>query len=86
MTPPLKLKSRLNLPINPLLLQEPRVGLSGRQADRVGQLQHEQGPRDPAPVFMGNDVRLRAVGELRRVRWTRQHMLHLQVFLLATLK
>ena len=30
-------------------LQEPGVGLAGREADRVGQLLHQQGPRHTSP-------------------------------------
>ena len=62
-----------------VLNQEPRVGLSGRQVDRVGQLQHEQGARHPFEVFLGDDLRLCALRELRGVRRPRQHLLHIQV-------
>lgn len=59
--------------------QEPGIGLARRQTHRVGQLQHEQGPRHPAPVLVGHDMRLRALRELRGVRRTRQYLLHIQV-------
>ena len=59
--------------------QEPGIGLARRQTHSVGQLQHEQGPRHPAAVLVGHDVRVRALRELRRVRRTRQYLLHIQV-------
>lgn len=36
------------------------------------------GPRHSTSIFLGHDLRLRAVGKLRRLRWLRQHLLHLQ--------
>ena len=38
--------------------QEPGLGLAGREADRVGQLQHQQGARHPTPQLLGDDLRL----------------------------
>lgn len=36
-----------------------RLGITRRQADYLGRLYHEQGPRHPSPIFMGHDLRLR---------------------------
>lgn len=36
------------------------------------------GSRDPSAIVMGDDVRLRPIGQLRRLRGPRQHLLHLQ--------
>ena len=39
------------------------------------------GARDPPPLLVGDDLRLRPLWQLRRLRWTRQHLLNLQVSL-----
>lgn len=59
--------------------QESSVGQPGRQADRVGQPHDEQGARDPTALFVGDDLRVRTLWVLRRLRGPRQHLLHLQV-------
>lgn len=51
-----------------LRLAEPRLCLAGRQADRVGQPHDEQGARYPATLQLGDDVRVRALRELRSLR------------------
>lgn len=62
-----------------MLFQKPGVGISGRQAYSMGQLQHQQGSRHSPEVFMGHDLRLRSIGLIRRLRRFGQHLLHLQV-------
>ena len=39
------------------------------------------GARDPPPFLVGDDLRLRPLWQLRRLRRTRQHLLNLQVSL-----
>ena len=48
--------------------QEPRVRQPGRQADRVGLLLDQQGARHSPEVLLGHDLRLRSLGQLRRLR------------------
>lgn len=47
---------------------EPRVGLPGREADRVGLLLHQQGARHPSALLLGHDLRLRPQWQLRGLR------------------
>ena len=42
---------------------------------------YDTGARDPPPLLVGDDLRLRPLWQLRRLRWTRQHLLNLQVSL-----
>ena len=41
---------------------------AGRQADRVERADDQQGPRDPAALIVGDDLRLRTDGQQGRVR------------------
>ena len=42
---------------------------------------YHTGARDPPPFLVGDDLRLRPLWQLRRLRRTRQHLLNLQVSL-----
>ena len=42
---------------------------------------YDTGARDPPPFLVGDDLRLRPLWQLRRLWWTRQHLLNLQVSL-----
>lgn len=59
-------------------LAQPCVRLAGRQTDCVGLAHHQQGARHSVALVVGDDVRLRAVGQLCGVRRPGQHLLHLQ--------
>ena len=39
----------------------------------------KKGARNPPALLLGDDLRLRPLWQLRRLRWPRQHLLNLQV-------
>ena len=43
----------------------------------VGLVHHQQSPRHPPSLQLGDDMCICAVGQFRRVRWSRQHLLYL---------
>ncbi len=53
-------------------------GVAGRQAHHLGRIHHKQGSRYSPSIIMGHDLRLRPERKLRRLRRSRQHLLHLQ--------
>lgn len=57
---------------------EPSLRQPRWQTYRLGQSHHKQGARDPTPFLMGDDVRVRPVGQLRGLRRPGQHLQHLQ--------
>lgn len=54
------------------------IRLAGRKIDRLGQSHDQQGARDPAPIVVGHDLRLRALRQLRGLRGPGQHLLYIQ--------
>lgn len=66
--------------ISAICLTQQILGLcvSGRQADSVGRVHDKQSARHSAALQLGDDLRLRPLGLLCRLRRSRQHMLHLQ--------
>ncbi|KAJ3079614.1 hypothetical protein HK100_010367, partial [Physocladia obscura] len=56
----------------------PGVGVAGRQADSVGHVHDQQDARDTAAVVVGDDVCVRAVGQLRGMRRAGQPVLGVQ--------
>lgn len=56
-------------PLVPFGQQEPSVGVAGWETDRVGQLHHQQSSRDPVALLVGDDLCVRAVRQLRGLRW-----------------
>ena len=61
-----------------LELPQSGLGIAGRQADRVGLVHDQQGARHTAALQLGDDVCVRALGQLCGVRRPRQHLLHIQ--------
>ena len=45
----------------------------------MGLVLDQQGARHPPEVLLGHDMRLRSLGQLRRLRRSGQHLLNLQV-------
>lgn len=55
-----------------------RIGFPGWETHRLGRLHDKQSPRHPLAIELGHDLRLLAIWQLRRLRRSRQHLLHIQ--------
>lgn len=64
------------------ICQEPGEREPRRQADRMGQLHHEQSARYSTPLELGDDLCLRPFWKLRHMWRIRQYLLHIQVIIL----
>lgn len=54
------------------------ISFTRRQAHHLGRLHYKQSSRHSTTVFMGHDLRILAKRQLCRMRWSGQHLLHLQ--------